>query len=50
MNLSVLALMSAIGIGFFGLLLYAVEYDHPWLLAALALAATVAFAPWHRLR
>lgn len=50
MNLSVLALMFAIAVGFVGLLVYAIEYDHPWLLAGLALAATVAFAPWHRLR
>lgn len=50
MNLSVLSLMFVIAIGFFGLLVYAIEYDHPWLLTGLALAATLAFAPWHRLR
>ncbi|NEU13403.1 hypothetical protein G3T14_14865 [Methylobacterium sp. BTF04] len=50
MNLSVLALMCAIAAGFVGLVVYAIAYDHPWLLTALALGTTVAFAPWHRLR
>lgn len=50
MNPYVGALMIGITLGVLGILLFALEYDHPGLLAVLVCAVTVAFAPWHRMR
>jgi len=50
MNHYVLMVMVGIALGFFGVLLFALNYDQPWLFAVLACVVTIAFAPWHRMR
>lgn len=49
MNPVVGALMIGITVTFVALLVYAVNYGHPWLLATLIVAAVAGFTPWHRL-
>ena len=48
LNMNVLALMAAITVFAVGLIIYALAYEHPLLLAALAMIGGLAFAPWHK--
>ena len=47
MNMSAIAVMAGITAAFVGLLLFAIQYDHPAILILMACIAAIAFAPWH---
>jgi hypothetical protein len=47
MNMVALVLMSGIAAAFLGLLLFALQYDHPTILILMGCVVAIAFAPWH---